>query len=328
MDVSRVRRLTLSRIPAALRWRWRRLHTAAAALVAPPLYRMRRARRAAGDGALGPGPLVSSLCRQDQLESAAFRAWAERMREPPRMHRKTWEFCYIAQALHERGMLRPGMRGLGFAVGREPLPALFAACGCEVVATDLEAEAARARGWVDTNQHADSLAVLNERGICPPGEFARRVSFRVVDMTRIPPDLRDFDFVWSSCSLEHLGSLEKGIEFIHRAMECLRPGGVAVHTTEYNLSSGRFTVRRGDSVIYRRRDLERAARELRAAGHEIELDFSEGRLPCDEVVDVPPYKLDPHLRLLISSFVSTSIGLIIRKRGGGERGTDARAAAG
>lgn len=48
-------------------------------------------------------PLRSCLCSQAQLQSARFSVWAERMGEEPRMHRKQWEFCYIAQALHERG---------------------------------------------------------------------------------------------------------------------------------------------------------------------------------------------------------------------------------
>lgn len=229
------------------------------------------------------------------------------------MHRKQWEFCYIAQALFERGLLRPGARGLGFAVGREPLPALFASYGCEIVASDWSEEAAREAGWVESNQHAGALEVLNERGLCPPEEFAQRVAFRVIDMNAIPDDLRDFDFLWSSCSLEHLGSIAKGERFIHEAMKCLRPGGVAVHTTEFNVSSNRFTLDNKPNVLFRQRDIERTARALTGAGHEIELDFTEGERPGDHVVDVPPYVGIPHLKLLLSHYVSTSIGLIIRK---------------
>ena len=48
-------------------------------------------------------------------------------------HRKMWEWCAIAQVLDERNKLRPGKRGCGFAVGHEPLPSLFAACGAEIL---------------------------------------------------------------------------------------------------------------------------------------------------------------------------------------------------
>ncbi len=91
-------------------------------------------------------PLKSSLCTQAQLESAVFRAWCPRLGEGFKLHRKLWEFCYIAQALRERGLVRPGARGLGFGVGREPLVAYFAGQGCAVVATDLAPRRAGPRG--------------------------------------------------------------------------------------------------------------------------------------------------------------------------------------
>ena len=59
--------------------------------------------------------LSSKPCRLDDLESAAFRRWIDRMRERPRLTRKLWEWCYIAQALYEREMLGPGKRGLSGA---------------------------------------------------------------------------------------------------------------------------------------------------------------------------------------------------------------------
>ena len=144
--------------------------------------------------------LKSCPCTQAQLESEALQKWVPRLKEAPALHRKLWEFCYICQALDERDMLRPGRRGLGFAVGREPLGALFASLGCEIVATDLDEEQGRKQGWTMYQQHAASLETVNERGICPPELFRQRTSFRAVDMRAIPSDLRDFDFVWSSCS--------------------------------------------------------------------------------------------------------------------------------
>lgn len=258
--------------------------------------------------------LKSVACTQAQLESPTFRAWVAALGEPFKLHRKLWEFCYIAQALDERGMLAPGKRGLGFGVGREPLAAYFASRGCEVVATDLEAERAVEGGWVETNQHASGLAHLNERGLCDPVAFAERVAFRNVDMNHIPADLRGFDFTWSSCSFEHVGSIELGKRFLVNQMDCLRPGGVAVHTTEYNLSSDEETIDDNPAlVLFRRRDLIDMADRLRALGHAIELDLSLGDGPADNYVDLPPYGNDPHLRLLWDRFATTSVGLIAEK---------------
>src|SRR5690349_11463990 len=110
--------------------------------------------------------LKSEACTQRRAQSSAFRYWAKRLREKPGgLHRKLWEWCYIAQALYERGMLGEGRRGLGFAVGSEPLSSLFAGFGCAIVASDLDPESADRAGWVSTNQHASSLAQLNSRGL-------------------------------------------------------------------------------------------------------------------------------------------------------------------
>ena len=259
--------------------------------------------------------LIGCLCTQERLESPAFRRWAERLGVPAgTLHRKHWEWCYIAQALHERGLLAPGRRGLGFGVGTEPLAALFASYGCEIVATDLDLDRAKAIGWTDTNEHAASLEALNAQGLCPRADFERLASFRVVDMNDIPDDLTGFDFTWSSCSFEHLGSIRKGQAFIENQMACLRPGGVAVHTTEFNVSSNDATLDDFGTVLFRHRDIEWLADRLRAAGHAIELDYDTGSGVADGFVDVPPYGQHPHLKLKILDYVSTSIGLIVEKR--------------
>src|SRR6266542_2731592 len=93
--------------------------------------------------------LHSCPCTQEQLESPTFRWWIEQVGLGHGLHRKLWEFAYVAQALYERGVLGPGKRGLGFAVGQEPLPALFASRGCTIVASDLHTEKVSA-GWKDT----------------------------------------------------------------------------------------------------------------------------------------------------------------------------------
>ena len=136
-------------------------------------------------------------------------------------------------------------------------------------------------------------------------------------MNDIPSDLRGYDFNWSSCSFEHLGSIKKGIKFLKNQLSTLKPGGWAVHTTEFNISSNDRTLDSGDTVIFRAKDLEGLAKELRRAGHFMEeLDFSLGGLPEDFEVDVFPHTENVHLKLQLNEFVVTSIGLIIQKRKG------------
>lgn len=265
------------------------------------------------------GLLKSCICNQQQLESPAFQLWSTRMREEKicLLHRKNWEWCFIAQALFERDMLKPGRRGIGFAVGREPLPALFASLGCTILATDLDEERAGnpAANWVDTGQHAANVEVLNERGICDPVLFKQNVSFRVVDMNEMPEELRGFDFCWSSCAFEHLGSLDQGKQFIYNMLSCLNPGGVAVHTTEYNVTSNENTIDYAPVTLFRRCDIEEMVRELRNRGCSLEVDFTLGEGWADLLVDHPPYKENPHLKLLFGPYVITSISLIIQKGG-------------
>jgi SAM-dependent methyltransferase len=269
----------------------------------------------------GPRPegtgLVSQLCRLATLESPAFRGWLERLHDVWHMHRKNWEHAYICQALHERSLLQPGRRGLGFAVGTEKLPALFAALGCRITATDLAAEDDRNHRWARNGQWAGTLEALNAAGLCPADEFRDRVEFRAVDMNHVPADLTGYDFTWSTCSFEHCGSLELGLAFLERQLDCLRPGGVAVHTTEFNLSSNDETLASGPSVIYRLRDIEDMIQGLRRRGHHVEpLDIDPGDRDVDRFVDLPPYSGPggiKHLRLDLEGFASTSLGLIIRK---------------
>jgi hypothetical protein len=259
--------------------------------------------------------LCSCLAAVDHLESPAFRYWTEALGLRWRRHRKLWEFCFICQALYERGLIEPGRRGLGFAVGEEALPALFASRGCEIVASDLDAADERSGPWAQTGQLADSIEKLQRPDICPSEDFARLVRFRAVDMNRIPHDLKDFDFTWSSCSFEHCGSLALGSEFLIKQMDCLQPGGVAVHTTEFNLTSNEDTLTEGWTVIFRRRDIDDMIRELERRGHHVEpVCYAMGSTADDKFVDVFPYGDEPHLKLLIEDrYVSTSIGLIIRK---------------
>jgi 2-polyprenyl-3-methyl-5-hydroxy-6-metoxy-1,4-benzoquinol methylase len=256
--------------------------------------------------------LRSCQCTQAQLQSAEFKAWAVKMKHNPEyMHRKLWEYSYVTQALFERGLLAPGKRGLGFAVGQEPLSPLFANHGCDIMATDLAPEDANASGWIDTSQHATSVAALDRFGLCDPALLQERVQFRFVDMRQLPADLGQYDFIWSCCSLEHLGTLGLGEMFIFESLKYLKPGGVAVHTTEYNVHSNTKTIQEGGAVIYRRRDFQRMAAKLNWQGYRVELDFTAGELPYDLVVDEPPYKDEPHLKLLLDGFVATSFGLII-----------------
>jgi hypothetical protein len=296
------------------------------------LARQRYALGLAGPGTPAPAApiaagLGSRLCRARDVESPWLHHWCHRLGMAPIYHRKVWEDAFVVQALWEAGMLAPGRRGLGFAVGRESLPSLFAAEGAQILASDLDSADARGRIWRETGQHGLSAEMLYFPHLVTREAFDERVRFQTLDMTRIPPALATggFDFLWSVCAFEHLGSIEAGLDYVLRAMACLRPGGVAVHTTEFNLMDQGSTLARGPTVLYQRHHIETLVARLQAAGHApLAVDFDPGDDVLDAFIDLPPFARPggaamvpdaPHLRLSYHGHPATSIGLIIRAGG-------------
>lgn len=271
-----------------------------------------------------PSPLIynrgwriSELCKAQDWHTDWYNRWVREIKEPARFHRKQWEFAYVMQALWERGCIAGGKKGLVFAVGTEPLPSVFANYGCDILATDIFPEVGIEKGWTVADQLCFGIESLNKRGLCSDETLRQHVQYRAVDMNDIPGDLKDFDFNWSSCSFEHLGSIEKGLTFLKNQLKTLKPGGWAVHTTEYNISSEELTLDNDNTVIFRRKDLEQLANELRSDGHFVEpFDFSMGAMPEDYAVDYLPHKQEIHLKLQLNEFVVTSVGLIMQKAEG------------
>ncbi|MGD0965095.1 MAG: hypothetical protein ABSA57_14480 [Candidatus Acidiferrales bacterium] len=266
--------------------------------------------------------LKAKACTEDDMRSQWVAFWTRELRMPVTYHRKCWELSYVPQILYSEGKLHEGSRGLGFACGEEPLPSLFAKYGVEVLATDLEPTRAEAQGWVKTNQHLSSFAKLRRRDICSDESRLAKIEGRYVDMNAIPNDLHGkFDFCWSICSLEHLGSIANGLSFIENSLLTLKPGGISVHTTEFNIHDG-DTVDNWPTVLFQKRNLIELAERLKARGFGVyDFDFDTGQGILDGFVDLPPY-FEPqyplqnshaHLKLSIDGFVCTSFGFIVKK---------------
>lgn len=225
--------------------------------------------------------------------------------------RKFWEWVFIVY--HLRTAIKPNGRGIVFGVGEETLPALFASRGAKITATDAPSEIGVNSGWKASHEYAGNLAAL-PNGNMDRESFEKAVEWRECDMNAIDPSFTDYDFCWSSCCLEHLGSLRAGLDFILNTVEkVLKVGGRAVHTTELNLSSNDLTVTEGQTVLYRRRDLESFIEEVRSRGHRIQpLRIAPDSMAVDGYVDTPPYSY-PHLKLELEGHVATSVGLVIER---------------
>ena len=262
-------------------------------------------------------PLQTRLATAAHLDTANAAAIIRRLENANiRYHRKQWEFVYIVEALEHAAMLAPGKRALVFAAGNEPLISFFASRGVHVTATDMDATEASRKGWVHTNQHAASREKLFREHLITRREFEERVSYMTMDMNRLNTSMYGkYDFVWSTCSLEHVGSIALGKLFAIRSMLFLKPGGVAVHTTEFTLSSRTHTIETGPTVLWRRKDVEELRDDLRALGFDTHgICLSAGTTALDTIIDLPPFKSFRHMKLRLGEHVVTSVGWTARRR--------------
>jgi SAM-dependent methyltransferase len=254
--------------------------------------------------------VTSQLCTSRQFSEPVYDRLCDEIAQKKTMHRKQWEYIYILRALEQFGALKKGNSGLGFGCGKEPLAAVMAKRGVDVICTDIAPIAAADSHWGSTN-----VRDYFYDGICSWEHFEKHVSFRPVNMNSIPDDLGMHDFVWSSCAFEHLGSLQQGMEFVANANKCLKPGGIAVHTTEYNVNGDDGTLEAQDLSLYRKSEIYRLKGMIESQGNTmLTVNFETGEGELDTYVDLPPYNHDKHLRLMIENkYVTTSIGIVILK---------------
>lgn len=268
---------------------------------------------------------------QSDVESPWFRYWMNQIHSAPLPHRKLWEFAYILQNMYSLGVLKDGHRALGFGCGEEPLPSYFASKGINVTVTDLHPEMVAGQGWAETGQHTATVESSYHPNLLDRTTFDERVELQFVDMNDIPAHLDgQYDFCWSVCALEHLGSVKNGLDFIENSLRTLKPGGVAIHTTEFSYTETDRHIDNWPTVLFLKRHFEDIRGRLKNAGHDVQdLDFYVGTDPLDTFVDVPPYNFDQmlfvgrgeakdrylpgHLKLSVDGFPSTCFGVTIRK---------------
>jgi hypothetical protein len=101
-----------------------------------------------------------------------------------------------------------------------------------------------------------------------------------------------------------------------RTLDLPEPGGVSVHTTEFELTPRSETADYGNLALYRKADLDRLAERVRSLGFEIETNWYVSMdTAADRWVSVGPYSHDDpaHLKLVIEDSVSTSVSLLISR---------------
>jgi hypothetical protein len=80
------------------------------------------------------------------------------------------------------------------------------------------------------------------------------------------------------------------------------------------MSSDDETLESPGLSLYRRRDLLDLQNRLIDLNCSIlPMNFYSGDLPEDKYIDLPPYKQEIHLKLMIEKYAITSFGLVLRK---------------
>jgi len=250
--------------------------------------------------AANPDPVQATcrLCSSEDIYSPWHRQLSASLRSNNYKLRKIWEWTYTIQVLYDQGFLSSGSSGLGFGCGTEPLASCFSNFVAELLITDAPPHIIEGKGWSDTNQHTANLEQAKHDWLAPRECMDKVMRFEFADMNNISHDyFNQFNFVWSSCALEHLGSKHLGLTFIVQSAQCLKPGGIAVHTTEYDLS-GQSTIDNWETVLFNEDDFLITLKGMLdtlnndGSGRHFELcpfDLRRGTAFLDGYVDIPPY---------------------------------------
>jgi hypothetical protein len=243
-------------------------------------------------------PLVPGSVKQQDVLTDDYLFWLSELKLEPLIDNKYWQYVTLLHNIHTNfGSIEGNgeKKALVVGVGQEPTVSFLADAGWRITATDfLDNE--KAEAWATTSQLADGKESLFRKQLCKKSTFDSQVDFINLDMNVIPTDFDEkFDLVWSLCALGHIGGYQKGLDFVNRSRQLLKPGGIAVHTTEMDSSLvlGKFDT--PDLSFYKRVDLESLLHTISESGfHVPEHDFGIGCGVLDKELDVSPYRQTSH----------------------------------
>lgn len=258
--------------------------------------------------------LDCSIAKWSDCESNWYQSIAKEFKQEVIPHRKQWEEFSFIQTLKEKELISPGNKGLVFGVGKEQTVAYLASRGCYITATDMPINHPHLKFWEPSGQHSSNIeSLMKENFPIQKKEFEKQVSFRFIDMNNIPKDLKGYDFCWSLCSFEHLGSAQHGYDFVLNSFNCLRPGGLAFHTTEFDIDYENELYESDTTTFYRRQEIEYLVNRIKEQNHHVELlNYDLG----NHLYDYPNKENTPSRQLKMFGAIdhlATAFRLIIKK---------------
>jgi hypothetical protein len=251
---------------------------------------------------------VSQLCTAAQFDEPAAQEIMKAMGMARRLHRSNWQQLYVVSVLATLGCIAKGRSAIGLGTTRQRIAALLASRGLEVMAMG--------RPGATAPEEARGGYHLFFPEVVRLADFELLVHFAEQDLKEPDLDLGGpYDICWSCDVAQHMGHMDEVLGLVESSLNLLKPGGVAVHTLDFNIGSDTDTIEGNDLTVPRRRDIEVLVQRLVRAGHEVlPVNLHPGHDFADGVVDLRPYSL-PHLKVQMGDHVVTSLGLAIRRGG-------------
>jgi len=180
----------------------------------------------------GLAPPLNKVCRTADAGDPLWRRGYDDLgfsAGPEVFHRKIWEFNQALYGLRFLKRLAPEATALGIGCGHEEFMYFLANRIRRVIATDLYEGV-----WIGGESDAD---VLHDPAKYAPFKYREdHLEVRRMDALALAAGDRSVDFVFCLSSIEHFGSLRDKLTSLREMHRILKPGGVAVLTTEVVLN--------------------------------------------------------------------------------------------
>ena len=262
----------------------------------------------------GATPPLNKVCRAADAGDPLWRRSYDDLgfsANPEVFHRKIWEFNQALYGLRVLKRLAPGATALGIGCGHEELMYFLANRIRRVIATDLYEGS-----WIGGESDAD---VLTHPAKYAPFKYREdHLEVRRMDALALEADASSVDFVSCLSSIEHFGRLSDKLTSLREMHRILKPGGVAVLTTEVVLNR----LGRGGQYF----QMETLASLVAEAG--FELDHPPD-LRVEQEFAAQPLALpmgtfvSPHVVLRNFNTIYTSVALFLMKPAGPDAASNA-----
>ena len=176
----------------------------------------------------GVTPPLNKVCRTADAGDPLWRRGYDDLgfsSRPEVFHRKIWEFNQALYGLRTLRRLAPEATALGIGCGHEELMYFLANRIRRVIATDLYEGV-----WIGGESDADVLA--HPAKYAPFKYREDHLEVRRMDALALAAGDASVDFVFCLSSIEHFGRLRDKLTSLREMYRILKPGGVAVLTTE------------------------------------------------------------------------------------------------